>query len=69
MRKSLLLATFALCLALGCTGAVEPTARGIDLEAERAALMAVKVSEAHPIALTEVAELDVIDQRAIADQA
>jgi ketosteroid isomerase-like protein len=40
MRQSLLVTTLVLCLALGCTAAVEPPAQGIDLEAERAALMA-----------------------------
>jgi ketosteroid isomerase-like protein len=40
MRQSLLVTTFALCLTLGCTAAVEPPAQAIDLEAERVALLA-----------------------------
>ncbi len=40
MRRPFVATVFALFLGLGCTGVVEPTTEGIDLEAERVALMA-----------------------------
>ena len=40
MRQFLPVTVLFLCLALACTATVEPTTQGIDLEAERAALMA-----------------------------
>ncbi len=40
MRRLFVATVFALSLGLGCTGVVEPTTQGIDLEAERAALLA-----------------------------
>ena len=62
MRQSFVVTSFALCLALGCTAVGEPPAQEIDLEAERAALMAADdaFSEAIPASDDPMATLSAV---------